>query len=86
MQRAVEPRGADSSPAPTLAPSPAARNTEQQPGFQKSRRQEIRSHQVAGPLQTWQQLLLLRESAERDSSTEISAERGRLVAPGALPC
>lgn len=68
-------------PAPTLAPSSAAWNAEQQPGFQKSRRQEIRSHQVAGPLQTEQQLFLLEESAERDSSAEISAERGRASHP-----
>lgn len=52
-------------PAPNLALSSAARNAEQQPGFQKSRRQEIRSHQVTGPLQTRQQLLLLGESAEK---------------------
>lgn len=68
-------------PAPTLAPSSAARNAEQQPDFQKSRRQEIRSCQVAGPLQTEQQLFLLGESAERDSSAEISAERGRASHP-----
>lgn len=63
-------------PAPTLAPSSAVQNAEQQPGFQKSRRQEIRSHQVAGSVQTRQQLLLLGESAERDSSAKVSTEGG----------
>lgn len=61
------PEGADSRPAcPGLAPCSAAQNGEQQPGFQKSRRQEIRSHQATRALQTQQQQLLLREPSQRE--------------------
>lgn len=60
---------------------------EQQPGLQKSRRQEMRPHQATGALQTQQQRqLMLRESAEGDSSAKISTEDRRQVTPRAPHC
>lgn len=71
-----------------LALCSEAWRTEQQPGLQKSRRQEMRSHQATGALRTQQQQqqLMLRESAEGVSSAKISTEDGRQVTPGAPHC